>query len=157
MESRETAALRRRQIDRLLNRNPELRVITPPPRGWIVEIRHIIGMRAAQLAARVGVSQSAIAQYERAEAEGAITLQTLEKVARGLNCRFVYAFVPEETFEDMVQARAELVAERLAGEITHAMILEAQEPDAAERQETVKRFSEYLVSKMPRELWDETR
>ncbi len=114
-------------------------------------------MRAVQLAARVGVSQSAIAQYERAEAEGAVTLNTLEKVARGLNCRFVYAFVPEETFEELVRARAEFVAKRLAGEITHTMILEAQEPDPTEQQETVKEFTEYLISKMPRELWDEVR
>lgn len=157
MERVRSASLRRRQIDRMLRGVHYLRTIAVPQRGWIAEVRGVIGMRAAQLAARLGVTQSAVSQFERAEADGSITLRTLAKVAQGLDCRLVYAFVPEQSFEDLVQDRARLVAQEMVGAVGHTMALEDQQLGQDEQQETIEELAETLARTLPRELWDTSR
>ena len=44
-------------------------------------------MTARQLGQRLGVSQPRVTAIEKAEAEGALTLQSLEKAANALNAR----------------------------------------------------------------------
>lgn len=126
-----------------------------PQQGWIAEVRNIVGMRAAQLAARLGVGTSAIAHFERAEADGSITLKSLEKVATALDCRFVYAFVPESSFEDMIQARAQRIAREMVESVGHTMALEDQALAQEQQRELVDDLASDLVRKLPRTLWDE--
>ena len=86
-------------------------------------------MTTAELAARMGVSQSRVSQLERAEPDGSIRLSTLERAAHALNCQLHYVLVPNEALDDMVrrQARARATAE--VASITHSMRLEDQAPD----------------------------
>lgn len=128
-----------------------------PRRGWIAEVRGIIGMRAAQLATRLGVTQSAVAQFERSEQEGTITLNTLRKAAAALDCRLVYAFVPESTFEELVRARAQLIAREMVGSVEHTMALEDQAASLEQQQELIGDVADDLVRRLPRELWDAPR
>jgi predicted DNA-binding mobile mystery protein A len=157
MERAQIAALRRRQIDRMLRDVQNLDRLAVPQRGWIAAVRSIVGMRAAQLAARLGLSTSAIAHFERAEAEGAITLNSLEKVAAALDCRFVYAFVPKTSFEELVQARAELIARELVGGVNHTMALEDQALAREQQQELVNDLAGQLARTLPRSLWEDGR
>jgi predicted DNA-binding mobile mystery protein A len=157
MERTKAATLRRRQIDRMLRNTQNLSGLTVPQQGWIATVRNIVGMRAAQLAARLGVTTSAIAHFERAEAEGAITLNSLEKVAAALDCRFVYAFVPQSSFEEMVQTRAELIAREMVGGVSHTMALEDQALAREQQQELVADLAGQLVRTLPRNLWDDVR
>lgn len=151
------ASLRRRQVDRVVRGGAGLAGVAPPQRGWIAETRKLIGMRAAQLAARLGVTQAAVAQFERAEAERTITLQTLEKVAAALDCRLVYAFVPRTSFEELVRARAERVARQQVGGVDHTMALEDQALAQEAREDLIRELTDQLVRTLPRELWDEER
>jgi predicted DNA-binding mobile mystery protein A len=67
-------------------------------------------MTQAQLAKRLRISQPATIQLERSEGRGAITLATLERAARALDCQLVYALVPRKSLESMAAERAEEVA-----------------------------------------------
>jgi len=155
MERVQTASLRRRQVDRMLRNAQNLSGLAVPQQGWIAEVRNIVGMRAAQLAARLGVGTSAIAHFERAEADGSITLKSLEKVATALDCRFVYAFVPKSSFEDMIQARAQRIAREMVESVGHTMALEDQALAQEQQRELVDDLASDLVRKLPRTLWDE--
>jgi predicted DNA-binding mobile mystery protein A len=91
------------------------RVGTRPPLGWVREIRCALGMSTYELAARMRIVQSRASKIERAEVEGAIGLRTLGRVAEALNCRLVYALVPEESLEHIVRYQAERKAAEVLG------------------------------------------
>ena len=119
----------RRHLDKRLSGFERLSSFSIPPRGWVRAIRDALGMTAAQLGRRLGVSQPRVAEIEKAEISGAITLESLRRAANALDCQLVYAFVPREPLETMVGVRAEVVARKRLGQIVHSMTLEAQRPD----------------------------
>ena len=83
-----------------------------PPKGWLRAIRDAFGMTSAQFAQRLGVSQPRISELEQSEANGSVTLNTLQRAAEALGCRFVYALVPDRPLAETVRERADLIAER---------------------------------------------
>lgn len=129
--------------------------ITRPANGWIKAIREAIGMTKAQLAQRAQLSPSTVNSLERSEARGAITLESLEKLARALDCRLVYAIVPNgaRTLEQLVHERAELVARRQHSRVSHTMRLEEQGLDERQEKRQLKRIVESLLSGSRRDLW----
>ncbi len=148
-------ALRRRQLDRLFQEPVRLGTVPQPRRGWIRETREALGMSAAQLAARLGVSQPTVAKMETAEAAGTVSVQSLRRTAEALGCRLVYAFVPETSLEARLTAQAEEVARRVIGRVAHTMRLEAQGGEAAEEQAQVAALAAELVRTLSRDLWAE--
>ena len=98
--------LRREQIDRALGYASGFWHLLQPKRGWIKDAREILGLSARQLAVRMGVSQPTVAKMEQSEMRGSITVASLRKAAEAINCRFVYAFVPQISFEAVLQDRA---------------------------------------------------
>jgi predicted DNA-binding mobile mystery protein A len=126
-----------------------------PPKGWLRAIRDALGMTTAQMGRRLGLSQPTIVGFEQAEANGTITLHTLQRAAEALGCRLVYALVPEKPLADTVRERAELIAERQAGAIEHSMRLEDQ---AVHDRRVYKRLRRQAVEDLlgrPARLWDE--
>ena len=65
-----------------------------PPSGWVKAIRGSLGMTIRQLADRVGVGHGSIAELEKREPKKKVTLESLERVARAMDCKVVYAIVP---------------------------------------------------------------
>ena len=78
------------------------RIGQPPPRGWVKTLREALGLTLYELGLRAEMSGVRIFQIEHEEVDGSVQIGTLERVARGLNCRFFYVFVPEEPLESMV-------------------------------------------------------
>src|SRR5579872_6383642 len=70
-----------------------------PVRGWIKAIREAIGMSTAQLARRAGVRQPSIVAIEQSEAKGSIEIATLRRVAAALDCKLVYALIPNQPLD----------------------------------------------------------
>ncbi|MBI4923889.1 MAG: mobile mystery protein A [Devosia nanyangense] len=106
-----------------------------PSRGWLRAIRDAIGMSGQQYADRLGVAWQSMADLEASEAGGTITLNSLRKAAAALNCRLVYAIVPDATsLEDMVNERAREIALSDLSRVVQTMRLEDQEsaPDTLE-------------------------
>jgi len=126
-----------------------------PPKGWVRAVRDALGMTTGQLAQRIGVSQSRIPELEHAEANGNITLKSLERAAEALGCRVVYAIVPEQPLADIMRAQAERVAGRQMAGVAHSMQLENQAvEDEGVRNQQRNRLIEQLMQK-PARLWDE--
>ena len=123
-----------------------------PQKGWIKAIREALGMSSIQLARRVGIDQSVLYRIESSEIAGKVKLETLERVAAGLNCRLVYALIPNEPLEEMVRKRALEVAGKHLGAVEHTMRLENQavDDDSARRQQLETLLSEIDM----RRLWD---
>ena len=124
-----------------------------PPRGWIKAIREALGMSTAQLARRMGISQPGVVVLEQSEALAHIKLETLQRAAAAMNCRLVYALVPEEPLETMVRKRAQLIAMQHLGAVEHSMRLEAQGvEDMAARERQLDALAGQIDA---RTLWDE--
>jgi predicted DNA-binding mobile mystery protein A len=89
-------------------------------------MRGALSMTLAILAQRAGVSVSSVAQAERHEAEGRITLSTLKKLARAMDCELVYAFVPNTDLAATMKKAALQKARRLLSTADTHMTLEGQ-------------------------------
>ena len=94
--------LAQRQVESLLAtwRQP---LSKSPPKGWIKALREGLGMPASYLARLMDVEQSTIKRYEEAEASGAISLKTLQKVAEALGCELKYALVPKVPLAQVIE------------------------------------------------------
>ena len=154
--NRSAISLRRRQVDRALSSGGVGHALQRPQKGWIAEVRNLIGMRASQVAARMGVTTAAVLQLERSEVAGSISLKSLERVASAMDCHLVYGFLPNgPTYEGLVQARAHFVALREVRSVGHSMAMEEQATSAEAQEEVVDELAQDLVRTLPRDLWDE--
>jgi predicted DNA-binding mobile mystery protein A len=141
----------RRALDRQLQPFVDLAPRPTPVLGWIRAIRDALGMSGADLARRLGVSQPTITQLEKSETAGTIQLDTLRRVAAAMDCRLVYALVPNESLDGIVRRRARSVAERELAATDQSMRLEAQTPPAELRDDLVAERAEELID--TRRLW----
>lgn len=123
-----------------------------PVRGWVKAIREALGMSTAQLAKRAGVRQPSIVALEQSEAKGSIELATLRRIAEALDCKLVYALVPNKPLEQTVRERARMFARRRLEPIEHSMILEDQK---VPRRDTEAVLDEILRETNPHRFWDE--
>ena len=143
----------RRQLDKRLNSLRNQDGLARPPRGWIKAIREALGMTTAQLGKRLGVSQPRAVAIEKAEATNAITLETLERAARALDCELVYALVPRKPLEALAEERATKVARKRMQSTRHTMALEAQSVDASAEEEQIKALARKLLEGSGSALW----
>ena len=124
-----------------------------PSGGWIRAIRTSLGMSIRQMAERIGITQQSAARLEKNEADDAITLKSLRKAAEALDCRLVYALVPNEGgLWDIVRRQALKKAAGIVGPVDHSMMLEAQ--DVGDRQEKISQIANELARNPDTKLWD---
>lgn len=145
----------RRQLDKRLNSLRNKDSFARPPRGWIKAIREALGMTTAQLGQRIGVSQPRAVAIEQAEKTGTITLDSLERAARALDCELVYALVPRKPLEELAEERALTLAKRRLASTHHSMALEDQGVAAADEQAQLKTLARQLLEKPGSALWDQ--
>jgi len=126
----------------------------PPAAGWLRTIREALGMSAPQLAQRLGISRQGVADLERREREGAVTLESLTKAAAALDCDVVYAVVPRSRLESRIEAQARARALDEVRRVTHTMRLENQEASSGETARLIHRRTVDLLSRNPRKLWE---
>lgn len=144
----------RRQLDKRLNalRNSDF---ARPPRGWIKANRDALGMTTKQLAKRIGVVQSRAVDIEKAEVTGSITLDSLVRAARALDCELVYALVPRKPLQEMVTERAHALAMNSVKAARHSMALEDQSVGEEDEREQVKKLAKQLAEKSSSKLWQD--
>lgn len=114
-------------------------------------------MTTAQLGRRMGVSQSRAVAIEQAETRSSITLETLERAARALDCELVYALVPRRPLDELVEERARRVARHRLAPTCHSMALEAQGVDKDDDSEQLARLVRSLAERSGSELWEEDK
>lgn len=110
-------------------------------------------MTTRQLAKRNAVTQSAVVDAERAEANGHITLATLRRYARALNCELVYALVPTRSLEEQVVERAESLAREQVARVRHSMAPEDQQASLQLRDQDVAELKRNLLEGRRSRLW----
>ena len=113
----------------LLRKQLEARLVTerndpmaPPVDGWIRTLRTALGMSASQLARQLDVTKQAVANIERADREGTLSLTTYRKVAETLGCQLKVVLVPKKPLETIVMERARQVATRLVRQTSQRSI-----------------------------------
>lgn len=83
-------------------------------------------MSQETLGARLNIPKQRMSQLEMRERTGDIKLSQLRDAADALNCDLVYAFVPREPLEELVQRRARERALREIAAVERSMQLEDQ-------------------------------
>lgn len=149
----EDRILARSQLDKRLNPLRDLPGLERPFRGWVKAIRESLGMTAAQLGKKMGVSQPRIVDIEKSEKAGAITLDTLERAAQAMDCKLVYAFVPRKPLKELVEDRARAIATERLRRTGHTMALEAQSVLEEDEQEQFDYLVHKIIEKAGSDLW----
>lgn len=114
--------------------------------GWIRAIREALGMRAEDLAGRMGVSQPSLTRLEKSERSGTIGLDTLARAADALDCDVVYALVPRRPLDDIVADQARRRALQRVSRVAHTMALENQALDASDLEKRVKLATDLFLT-----------
>jgi len=127
-----------------------------PTEGWIATVRKALGMSGAQLGRRLDVSRGRISQMEKAEANGGVTLRSMNDTAEAMGCRFVYAMIPkDDRIEDAITRQARKKARALVAHASTHMALEKQSLPDEKREEEVRRLTRELADKQPPDFWAE--
>ena len=144
-----------RQLDQQLKALKESGVAIVPQQGWVRTIRKMLGMTIKQLARRLGVDPSRVVKIEMSEAEGAVTLRTMQSVAEAMGCKFVCYLIPQTSLEDIIKSQAMKLAKEQIKRTSHTMDLEAQSVAKNWLAEQRKDLIYELLSKPWKYLWEE--
>ena len=146
--------LRLQQIEEAIAPFRALVDTQPPRRGWIRAIQQALGITNRRLAKRLHLKPQTIEDMQEYEAKETIKLQTLRKLAQALDCRLVYAVVPNKPLEEMRSEQARKVARRQLKPVAHSMSLEAQGVSDADQKNEMDRLVQKLLAGNPRKLWE---
>jgi predicted DNA-binding mobile mystery protein A len=126
-----------------------------PPEGWLRTVRKALGMSGAQLARKMGITRSRVAQAEQAELSGGATLKSMQAAAEAMGCRFVYAVIPEKPIETLISAQARKKAAALVDVASTHMALESQTLAKGKIAQEVDRLTLELAQQIPSDFWDD--
>jgi len=143
------------QLDQKLRSFSESRKVLVPERGWINTIRTTLNMTMAQLGAKLNITRQGVKKIEESEANGAITLNSLKDVAKAMDLKLVYALVPKNgTFDELIQTRAEKLAQKIVLRTNQNMKLEDQGIGDEKIAKTIKDLADEIKREMRKSLWD---
>jgi predicted DNA-binding mobile mystery protein A len=94
-----------RELDERLKPLRELGAFDVPKPGWVREVRTALGVSAAEFGRLMGISRQAVADLERREERGAVTVASLRRAAEVLGCDLTYAIVPRKSLKKLRKAR----------------------------------------------------
>jgi predicted DNA-binding mobile mystery protein A len=151
-KSMEDRTFARKSLDARLE---EWRRLDParPHRGWLRAVREALGMTLKDVARQMGVTPATAAGFEKREADDTITLASLRRVAEAMNCRLVYAVVPEASLRETVRDRAARIVDERLARVGHTMRLENQSVPTADVADERERMIDDLLRDEPRSLW----
>jgi len=144
----------REQLEQTVEHLACMRHVQRPVKGWFRSVREALGMSGKQFAGRLGVSPPRITALEKSEQSGAATIKTMRQAAEALDCVFVYAVIPRESFTETIRTQAESLARSRMNRVSHSMLLEAQQLSGSEQQKAFAAEVEKILQTMPKELWD---
>lgn len=156
--NKKAIGLQRRTMDKKIQPWLQLRAEKSPPTGWLKAIRGALGISSRQLAQIVGIDSSAIIRLEEREPDGKMTLELLNRAAKAMGCKVIYAIVPNdenESLEAIVDRRAKYAAKELLQRVEHSMRLEEQgSPDSKAE---LEKLAQKLKEKMDPRIWGLTK
>ena len=129
--------------------------VAVPKEGWIRVVRKAFGMSGAQLAKRLGVTRAAVSNKELAELSGSITIKKMHQLAEALNCRFVYAVVPQASVQSIIDNRAREKALSIVQKANQQMALEDQSLSKSQIASEIDRVQEEILRNFDSEFWND--
>lgn len=143
------------QLDAKLSCFKEVEEVVLPSVGWVKSIRTVIKMSLRQLGNRLNVSPQGIAEMEKREANGTITINSLKEIALVLDMRLVYGFISNKgSIEGMIEQRAQEIAKEIVGRTHVTMTLEDQQNSKERIEKAIRQKTEEIKYEMPKYLWD---
>ncbi len=127
----------------------------PVSEGWLKIVRTALGISGPQLAKRLGVSKAQISKTEKGELAGSVTLKTMQNTAEAMNCRFVYAVIPEKEVELVIKDQAIKKAKERVKAASTQMALEAQALGEEQLSAEIERIAGEIMDGMPADLWSD--
>ncbi|MDD5227102.1 MAG: helix-turn-helix domain-containing protein [Candidatus Omnitrophica bacterium] len=115
-------------------------------------IREALGMTQAQLAKRCGIRQNMVARIESNLAID-LRLSTVQKLAKGLDCRLISRFIPDEEIEKVLDRKSLEAARKLVGLSRSTAGLEKQMPEDRYVEQEVRAMQYKIREKRPSSLW----
>ena len=143
--------LRIKQLDKQLSGF----TMTTIHNNWFQIIRESLGMSTRYLAKKLGITPGRVAQLQKAESDGSITLRNLQKIAKALECEMIYAFVPKESLENIIETKAKEIAKERINRVAHSMSLEQQGTSNDALKVQYDELVQELIAQHPKKLWTE--
>ncbi|MFW7377501.1 MAG: mobile mystery protein A [Oligoflexus sp.] len=156
--SKKSITVQRQTLDEKIKPLNVLKKLARPRSGWIKAIRGALGMTTRQLGFRLGVTHQVILRMEKREMAGAVTLEALEKAAHAMNCKLIYAIVPNDSYsslDEILDERAMGIARRIASGVDHSMKLENQSVNEKNKKEQIRRLANNLKANLDPRIWEE--
>lgn len=143
------------QLDAKLMHYKNCNSVARPSVGWVKSVRTTLKMSLRQLGKRLSISSQSVAEMEKREANGTITINTLRELARALDMQLVYGFVPNKgSIEEMIEQRAQEMAQEIVGRTHVTMTLEDQQNSNERIKKAIAQKTAELKNELPRYLWD---
>jgi predicted DNA-binding mobile mystery protein A len=150
--SNDVAVRSRALLDAHFDEWQPLRSLARPPRGWVRAVREALGISAAVLGGRLGITAGAVIRLEQSEAGDRVQLETLRRAADALGCDLVYLLVPRRPLTAVVRERAREIAHWQVAAAEQTMSLEDQATEHTSELED--RLTEQLLERGG--LWSDT-
>lgn len=132
-----------------------LQHVNVPPTGWIKAIRNGIGMSMEQLGKKLSITKQGVLDIEKREKEGAITIKSMQEIAKVMDMKFVYGFVPNAgSLEQMIETHSLEMAAKIVQRTSNTMKLEDQENSKERIERAIKERAAEIINKTPKILWD---
>ena len=126
-----------------------------PPIGWIKAIRNGIGMSMEQLGKKLSITKQGVMDIEKREKEGAITIKSMQEIAKAIDMQFIYGFVPDAgSLDQMIEMRALEMARKIVQRTSTTMKLEDQVNSKERIEKAIKERAAEIINKTPKILWD---
>ena len=143
------------QLNEKLAQLTVLQHVIIPPIGWIKALRNGIGMSMEQLGNKLSITKQGVMDIEKREKEGAITIKSMKEIAKAMDMRFVYGFVPNAgSLEQMIETRALQIATKIVERTSTTMKLEDQANSKERIEKAIKERASEIINKTPKILWD---
>ena len=147
--------LQLQQLNEKLAQLTDLQHVIVPPIGWIKAIRNGIGMSMEQLGKKLSITKQGVMDIEKREKEGAITIKSMQEIAKAMDMKLVYGFVPNEgDLEQMIETRAIEMAKKIVERTSNTMKLEDQANSKERIEKAIKERASEIINKTPKILWD---
>ena len=147
--------VKRRQAANKVNRASEAAdSLSKPLGGWIATFQEAIGMNTPALARLLGVARNSAYSSIQNECSGSISLNQLDKMARAMGGKLVYAIVPlKGPVEEIVKAQARKKAKSIIRRARAHMALEGQTDGLRSQEEMIEELATDMMREMRRDFW----
>lgn len=148
-------SLQLQQLSNKMQAIRALREVAMPPTGWVKAIRTALGMSLEQLGQKLSITKQAASALEKREEDGSISLKSLREVARVLDMKLVYGFVPNDgSLDALIERKAKALATEIVLRTSNSMKLEDQENSKQRIEKAIEERTAAIKHEMPKMLWN---